>query len=107
MLSILLGDGGGPLVCQRCRNCDWYLAGITSFGRGCGVAGFYSIYTRVDQFNLWINQITRRRVPRLHTTCNNSSQLNKLGTSVENKIHLKKEKILNKNNNLSLLKSMV
>ena len=52
-----LGDSGGPYVCQRCKNCDWYLAGLTSFGRGCARAGFYGVYTRVTQYESWITGI--------------------------------------------------
>jgi len=55
---VLTGDSGGPLVCQRCNNCDWYIAGITSFGRGCGRPGFYGVYTRVKYYEEWITGIT-------------------------------------------------
>ena len=49
-------------MCQRCANCDWYLAGITSFGKGCGKANFYGVYTRVQAFESWINGITGLRI---------------------------------------------
>ena len=26
------GDSGGPLMCQRINSCNWYVAGIVSFG---------------------------------------------------------------------------
>ncbi|XP_039257507.2 uncharacterized protein LOC120334119 [Styela clava] len=48
------GDSGGPLVCQRCSNCDWYLAGIVSFGIGCGSQTHPGIYTKVVSFEQWL-----------------------------------------------------
>nr|XP_039268384.1 hemicentin-1-like [Styela clava] len=48
------GDSGGPLMCQRCDSCDWFLAGVTSFGSGCGDAGYYGVYTKVEYFEQWI-----------------------------------------------------
>lgn len=42
------GDSGGPLIVQD-RN-TWRLAGITSWGEGCGEPGYYGVYTRVSQF---------------------------------------------------------
>ncbi len=48
------GDSGGPLVI---RDGDtWKLAGITSWGAGCGEAGFYGIYSRVSKFLDFINE---------------------------------------------------
>ena len=41
------GDSGGPLVIQD--GDAWKLAGITSWGVGCGEAGFYGIYARVSK----------------------------------------------------------
>lgn len=40
------GDSGGPLVCEK-PNGRYALVGITSFGYGCGKAGFYGVYTEV------------------------------------------------------------
>lgn len=48
------GDSGGPLVCQRCTECNWFLAGVTSFGRGCAQPDSYGIYTNVEHFEEWI-----------------------------------------------------
>ncbi|XP_076308431.1 testisin-like [Tachypleus tridentatus] len=46
------GDSGGPLQCKRGNK--WYLAGITSFGSGCGYPGFPDVYTRVSYYINWI-----------------------------------------------------
>lgn len=48
------GDSGGPLVCQRCNSCDYYLAGITSFGFGCAEPEYYGVYTKVESIENWI-----------------------------------------------------
>ncbi|XP_078491103.1 uncharacterized protein LOC100175024 [Ciona intestinalis] len=53
------GDSGGPLVCQRCDSCSWYLAGITVFGRGCGRANSYGVYTKISAFESWIASKTQ------------------------------------------------
>ena len=45
------GDSGGPLAVQRSDG-RFVLAGITSWGEGCGAGGFY---TKVSEFVTWIN----------------------------------------------------
>lgn len=47
------GDSGGPIG----PNGDgaWRQAGIVSFGKGCGQAGFPGVYTRVSRFLTWID----------------------------------------------------
>ena len=54
--DILLGDSGGPLACQRRNNCDWYLAGITSFGIECARPNTPAVYARVSFYQSWIIQ---------------------------------------------------
>lgn len=44
------GDSGGPLVVRDNDN-RWYVVGITSYGRGCGDGG---VYTMTAAFYSWI-----------------------------------------------------
>lgn len=47
-------------MCQRCNSCDWYLAGVTSYGIGCAKPGHYGVYTKVTHFEEWITRITNQ-----------------------------------------------
>lgn len=48
------GDSGGPLVFQR--EGEWYQAGVVSFGNGCAEANAPGVYTRLSQFNQWMEE---------------------------------------------------
>ncbi|XP_028454599.1 serine protease 33-like [Perca flavescens] len=51
------GDSGGPLVSKQ--GSRWILGGIISFGNGCAQPNTPGVYTRVSQYQSWINsQIT-------------------------------------------------
>nr|XP_039270109.1 plasma kallikrein-like isoform X1 [Styela clava] len=63
------GDSGGPLMCQKCSSCRWYLAGIVSFGlTDCTTWGVPSIYTKVTDYEIWIRTITQESASS--PTCN-------------------------------------
>lgn len=54
------GDSGGPLAIDNSLSVSdddqrWVLAGIVSWGDGCGRIGKYGVYTRVSAFARWIN----------------------------------------------------
>uniref|UniRef100_A0A3Q2PQC6 Peptidase S1 domain-containing protein n=1 Tax=Fundulus heteroclitus TaxID=8078 RepID=A0A3Q2PQC6_FUNHE len=49
------GDSGGPMVSKQCGR--WIQAGIESFGRGCAEPNIPEVYTRVSQYESWINGV--------------------------------------------------
>ncbi|XP_026567922.1 serine protease 27-like [Pseudonaja textilis] len=48
------GDSGGPMVCKCDESDNWLLAGIVSWGAGCGMAGVPGVYTSVAYYADWI-----------------------------------------------------
>ena len=50
------GDSGGPLVVGEGSSA--LLAGITSWGEGCGLAGYPGVYTRVTAYVDWVSAQT-------------------------------------------------
>ncbi|XP_039266278.2 uncharacterized protein LOC120341783 isoform X1 [Styela clava] len=51
------GSSGGPLVCQRCSSCDWYVAGLASEGKDCNTVKSGSAFTSVSIYEAWIRKI--------------------------------------------------
>uniref|UniRef100_A0A3Q2T5C0 Peptidase S1 domain-containing protein n=1 Tax=Fundulus heteroclitus TaxID=8078 RepID=A0A3Q2T5C0_FUNHE len=49
------GDSGGPMVSKQGGR--WIQAGIVSFGRGCALPDYPGVYTRVSQYESWINGV--------------------------------------------------
>lgn len=52
---MLQGDGGGPLVCDV--GGVWQLAGIISWGVGCGEQDIPGVYAKVGHYNQWVQEM--------------------------------------------------
>lgn len=51
------GDSGGPVQFFDYSKRSYRLVGITSFGKGCGIAGHPSVYTRISNYIEWIESV--------------------------------------------------
>ncbi len=47
-------DEGGPLVVAD-EHGNWYLAGVLSLKRSCGLAGYHSAFARVSEHRAWVD----------------------------------------------------
>lgn len=51
------GDSGGPFVCQRRDSCQWFLAGIGSFGpTQCGIGYIPAVFMDVAKYEKWLKE---------------------------------------------------
>uniref|UniRef100_A0A3P9NDM9 trypsin n=1 Tax=Poecilia reticulata TaxID=8081 RepID=A0A3P9NDM9_POERE len=55
------GDSGGPMVSKQGNL--WIQSGIVSFGEGCAKPNFPGVYTRVSQYESWINSVINTNQP--------------------------------------------
>ncbi|XP_049604100.1 vitamin K-dependent protein C [Syngnathus scovelli] len=49
------GDSGGPMVTLHADT--WFLVGLVSWGEGCGRRDKLGIYTKVSNYNEWIDRV--------------------------------------------------
>jgi len=50
------GDSGGPLLVSR--DGSYVVAGLVSYGKGCGLEGLPGVYTRVEAYYDWVTSYT-------------------------------------------------
>ncbi|CAF5135023.1 unnamed protein product, partial [Rotaria sp. Silwood1] len=51
------GDSGGPLMHFESDKRQWVLAGITSYGIGCALPKYASVYTRASMYHDWLRSV--------------------------------------------------
>ena len=58
LLFIFPGEIGGPIVCQRCKSCDWFVAGIMTFGDSCSHSSRSSLaaFSSIERYESWIER---------------------------------------------------
>jgi secreted trypsin-like serine protease len=57
LLDTCQGDSGGPLMHFEPNERQWVLAGVTSYGRGCGLPSYAGVYTRASVYDGWLRSI--------------------------------------------------
>ena len=56
-----LDNSGAPLLCQQCKGCSWYVAGLILLRSRCGQLQGYDVYTNVTTYESWIQNVTNIR----------------------------------------------
>ena len=57
ILDTCQGDSGGPIMYYSEMDRVWVLAGLTSYGRGCGLSDYAGVYTRASSYINWIESV--------------------------------------------------
>ena len=66
------GDSGGPLVVPGASATDDVQVGIVSFGKGCGLANFPGVYSRVSTYLGWMQDTICKTSKSPPLSCRNS-----------------------------------
>uniref|UniRef100_A0A8C7GSJ6 Peptidase S1 domain-containing protein n=1 Tax=Oncorhynchus kisutch TaxID=8019 RepID=A0A8C7GSJ6_ONCKI len=80
------GDSGGPMVTNQ--GTRWIQSGVVSFGKGCALAKFPGVYTRVSQYQTWINSQISSDQPGFVTFSSSGTDSDLSDLSVPCSVHL-------------------
>ena len=75
------GDSGGPLIADV--NAELQLAGVVSWGIGCGQPGYPGVYTRMSMYMEWVCCYVYIRGCEHETPCSINSNVSKQAISLD------------------------